>query len=91
MDEAHILVMCSGRTMSNGPELEHRKFHANMWKTFTVRVGELWDGLPREVVEVMTSISSGLGCLSGTAKSSRPSTSGGQGKGAPLESDFIMI
>jgi len=30
MDEAHILVMCSGRTMSNGPELEHRKFHANM-------------------------------------------------------------
>ena len=60
--------------MSSGLELEHRKFHANMWKTFTVRVGELWDGLPREVVEVMTSISSGLGCLSGTAKSSRPST-----------------
>lgn len=57
--------------MSSGLELEHRKFHANMWKTFTVRVGELWDGLPREVVEVMTSISSGLG---GTAKSSRSST-----------------
>ena len=47
--------------MSSGLELEHRKFHANMWKTFfTVRVGEPWDGLPREVVEVMTSISSGL-------------------------------
>lgn len=61
--------------MSSGLELEHRKFHANMWKTFfTVRVGEPWDGLPREVVEVMTSISSGLGYLSGTAKSSRPST-----------------
>ncbi len=58
--------------MSSGLELEHRKFHANMWKTFfTVRVGEPWDGLPREVVEVMTSISSGLG---GTAKSSRSST-----------------
>ncbi len=61
--------------MSSGLELEHRKFHANMWKTFfTVRVEEPWDGLPREVVEVMTSISSGLGCLSDTAKSSRPST-----------------
>ena len=33
--------------MSSGLELEHRKFHANMWKTFTVRVGELWDGLPK--------------------------------------------
>ena len=78
--------------MSSGLELEHRKFHANMWKTFfTVRMEEPWDGLPREVVEVMTSISSGLGCLLGTAKSSRPSTSGGQGKGAPLESDLIMI
>ena len=61
--------------MSSGLELEHRKFHANMWKTFfTVRVEEPWDGLPREVVEVMTSISSGLGCLLGTAKSSSPST-----------------
>ena len=61
--------------MSSGLELEHRNFHANMWKTFfTVRMEEPWDGLPREVVEVMTSISSGLGCLSGTAKSSRPST-----------------
>ena len=61
--------------MSSGLELEHRKFHANMWKTFfTVRVEEPWDGLLREVVEVMTSISSGLGCLSDTAKSSRPST-----------------
>ena len=34
--------------MSSGLELEHRKFHANMWKTFfTVRVEEPWDGLPR--------------------------------------------
>jgi len=48
--------------MSSGLELEHRQFHANMWKTFFMgRVGEHWDRLPGEVVEVVTSISSVFG------------------------------
>ena len=35
MDEVRLLsVMCSDRTRSNGLELEHMKFHNNMWKNF---------------------------------------------------------
>jgi len=53
MDEARLfLVVCSSWTRSNGLKLEYRKFHTNMWKNFfMVRVTELWNRLPREVVD----------------------------------------
>ena len=35
MDEARLFsVVCSDRTSSNDLELEHRKFHTNLWKNF---------------------------------------------------------
>ena len=52
MDEARLfLVVCSDRTRSNSLKLEHRKFHTNTSKIFTVRVTEHWHSLPRQVVE----------------------------------------
>lgn len=53
MDEAKLLsAVCSKRTRSNGHELEHKKFLANMWINFcTVRVTEQWNRLLREVME----------------------------------------
>uniref|UniRef100_A0A8B9BLT9 Forkhead box protein G1 n=1 Tax=Anser brachyrhynchus TaxID=132585 RepID=A0A8B9BLT9_9AVES len=44
-------VVCGDRTKSNGPKMEHRKFHTNMRKNFTVRVTEHWNRLPRELLE----------------------------------------
>ena len=45
-------VVCSNRTRSNGLKPEHKKFHTNMKKNFSVvRVAEHWCKLPREVVD----------------------------------------
>ncbi|KFV78761.1 hypothetical protein N308_01140, partial [Struthio camelus australis] len=35
----------------SGHKLEHRKFHLNLRKNFTVRVTEHWNRLPGGVVE----------------------------------------
>jgi len=44
--------VCSDRTGSNGPKLEHRKFYTSFYKNFfTVRMTQYWKRLPREVVE----------------------------------------
>ena len=52
MEEAMLLVVCSGRTRSNSLKLELWKLHTNMQKNFfTVRVKVHWNRLPREVVE----------------------------------------
>ena len=45
-------VALSDRSRGSGHKLEHRKFHTNMQENFCmVRVIELWNSLPREVVE----------------------------------------
>ena len=55
MDEARLFsLVCNSRTRSNGLKLEPRKFNANMWNNFMVRVTEHWNRLPREVVESST-------------------------------------
>jgi len=53
LDEARSFsVVFSNWTRSNGLKLEHRKFCTNMWKNFfMVRMVEIWNRLPREVVE----------------------------------------
>lgn len=51
MVEARLLVVCNSRSRSNGLNLECRKFHTNMQKSFTVRVVEHRNRLPRLVVE----------------------------------------
>ena len=52
MDEARLFsLVCNSRTRSNGLKLEPRKFNANMWNNFMVRVTEHWNRSPREVVE----------------------------------------
>ncbi|PKU46615.1 hypothetical protein llap_3059 [Limosa lapponica baueri] len=45
-------VVPDDRTRGNRHELEHRKFHLNMWKNFfALRVTKHWIRLPREAVE----------------------------------------
>jgi len=53
MDEAWLfLVLCSAKTKSNVVKLQHVVFHTNMLMNFlTVRVTEVWNRLPGEVVE----------------------------------------
>ena len=41
----------SDRMKGNGHKLEHKVFHLNMGKNFTVKVTEHWNRLPGEVVE----------------------------------------
>jgi len=53
-DEARpFSVMHSNRTRGNSYKLKHRKFRADMHRSFfTVRVTEHWNRLPREVVQL---------------------------------------
>ncbi|PKU48460.1 hypothetical protein llap_1201 [Limosa lapponica baueri] len=44
-------VVPGDRTRGKVHKLEHRKFHLNMWKNFTLRVAEHWKRPPRHVVE----------------------------------------
>jgi len=44
-------VVPSDRTKGNRHRLEHRKFHKNMRKIFTLRLAELWSRLHREAME----------------------------------------
>lgn len=48
----NFLAVCGNRARGNGHILEHKKFHTNARKSFfTVRVSELWNRLPTEVVD----------------------------------------
>lgn len=44
-------VVLRDRTKSNAHKIKHRKFHLNTGKNFTLKVGQHWNRLPREVVE----------------------------------------
>ena len=51
MDRVRLfLLVLNNRARGTGHKMEHRKFHMNMRKNFTVRLTENWNRLPREAV-----------------------------------------
>ena len=46
----HCSVVPSDRTRGSGHNLQHRWFHLNVRKNFTLRVMEPWHWLPREAM-----------------------------------------
>ena len=57
-----FLVVASDRTRGNGYKFNHKRFHHQMRKNFTVCVTEHWNRLPREVFSPREVSHTGTGC-----------------------------